>query len=1100
MTSFPLCHQTYHKMNRSLLQFCCLLLVCLQTIVISAATAAENSQRPISGTVTDDSGNPLLGVSVARIGKAGGTTTDEAGFFALSAETGDRIRISMMGYITQEFEVTQQQEYHIALDGDSQSLSEVVIVGYGTQRKVNLSGAVDQVDAKVLEDRPISNVAQGLQGMVPNLNIQFNSAGPGASADINIRGITSINGGGPLILIDGVQASSAELNLIAPQDIANISVIKDASAAAIYGARAAFGVILITTKVGTQAGAVVSYSNNFTWNTPTVLGNKVTDPYIFSRMLETSTDNTPWDNVNYTDQYYLYAKERSDDHSIPGARINPSNPQMWEYMGNKDWARHFLDDFNHSNNHDIAISGRSENNKARYYLSGGYNRQNSPLTVAEDFYDRYSIRAKVDYKLADWITVGNNTMVTNTLRKNPSQYSLFDIHNLFPTDYDINPDGSWANTSVGRTAAQIVDGGQATAKNVTVQTQFTGEMTFWDDLLKINTDFTHRRLNGNYNSYTTKYLIGFGPDDIREEGSNSAFRRGTFDYYNVFNIYGTVNKSFGRHALTGILGFNQEEYRREEFEIQKMGLISASLPTIGLATGEVSGTERISTYALRGAFYRLNYIFDDKYIVELNGRYDGSSRFPKDKRFGFFPSGSVAWRIDQENFMESLRSTLSTFKLRASYGSLGNQSVSDYGYIASMSTNQLNYIFGDSRPYYITTPGLVSPNYTWEKVNTVNFGVDLGFFNERLTASFDYYNRNTLDMLTLSKELPALLGASEPLENAADLQTKGWELSVGYRNQIDVASKAMTFDTRFVLSDSRTFITRFDNAQKSILQYYEGMELGEIWGLQSDGLFANTNEIDMLDQSSIIPWDALSIVPGWPKYVDLDGNGRIEKGYNVGDTKDLSIIGNSTARYRFGLDFNMGWNGFDFRMFWQGVGKRDYYPIDYLYWGHYQQPYGNTFTHLYDYYRAEGDSDIDRAKHSQAYLDAGLADQNLDAKFPHLQSWLADANLGLRIDNAMGAAIPQTGYLLNAAYLRLKNLTVGYTLPTAWTRDTGISKLRIYASGENVLEFSELRKYFDPETTNSNTHVNPTTAAARSGNGMTYPFQRSYSFGLNLTF
>src|SRR5690606_3916063 len=485
--------------------------------------------------------------------------------------------------------------------------------------------------------------------------------------------------------------------------------------------------------------------------------------------------------------------------------------------------------------------------KARYYLSGGYNRQNSPLTLADDFYDRYSVRAKMDYQLTDWLTVGNHTMATNTLRKNPSQYSLFQIHNLFPTDYDINPDGSWANTEVGRVAARMVDGGEATAKNLTMQTQFTGEMSFWDNLLKINADYTHRRLNSNYNTFTTKYQIGFGPEDIREEGTNTAFRRATFDYYNVFNIYGTVNKRFDRHALTGILGFNQEDFREEVFEVEKTGLISASLPTIGLATGTATGTEYISTYALRGAFYRVNYIYNDRYIVELNGRYDGSSRFPKDKRFGFFPSGSVAWRVVQEPVMMSFLPKCSKVKLRASYGSLGNQSVSNYGYIASMSTHQLNYIIGDSRPYYISTPGLVSPNYSWEKVNTINFGLDLGFFNEQLTATLDVYNRHTLDMLTLSKELPAVLGASEPRENAADLKTKGWEVSLGYRNEFQVANKPLRLDTRFVLSDSRAHITRFDNEQKSILQYYEGMELGEIWGLQSDGLFRDTDEIAKLD-------------------------------------------------------------------------------------------------------------------------------------------------------------------------------------------------------------------------------------------------------------
>lgn len=1059
------------------------------------------SQQIYSGVVRNLENAVISGASVVVLGTRSGTMTDEAGKFQVQAQSGQKIRISMMGFISKEVQLSGSTNLDILLEEDLQALSEVVVVGYGTQKKVNLSGAVDQVSAEVLENRPINNVSQGLQGLIPNLNIQFNSGAPGESAQINVRGMTSINGGDPLIMVDGVQGTSEDLNLIAPQDIENITVIKDASAAAIYGARAAFGVILITTKAGSSAGSQISYSNNFTWNTPTVFGDKVTDPYIFSRLLETSTDNTPWDNVNYSDQFYQYAKERSDnpEGTLP-VRINPSLPSSWEYMGNQDWARFFLKDFNNSNNHDISINGRSENQKVRYYLSGGYNRQNSPLNMADDFFDRYSLRAKVDYKLFDFLNVGNNTTVTQVSRENPSQYSLFDIHNIFPTDHYINPDGTWANNTAGRTAARLVDGGGVTDKRQNVQTQFTAESNFFDGLLKLNADYTYRQNSRNRNAFNTKYLIGFGPNDIREEGGNSAHRTASFDYYKVFNIYGTLQETFGKHSVTGILGFNQEEFRSERFEVSKTGLISSSLPTIGLATGETTGNESISTYALRGAFYRLNYVFDDKYIMELNGRYDGSSRFPKDKRFGFFPSGSVAWRMDQEDFMQDLKPTLSSLKWRASYGTLGNQSVSNYGYIPTMNTSLLNYIVGDSRPYYITTPGLVSPLYTWEQVNTLNFGLDVGFFNERLTSSFDYYVRNTLDMLTLSKELPAVLGASEPRENAADLRTQGWEFSVAYRGDFDLGSDRFNWNSRLVLSDSWSEITRFDNKDNVITQYYKGMRLGEIWGLESNGVFRSEEEIAQLDQTSIIPWGALSIVEGWPKYVDQDGNGKIEKGYTLGDTKDLKVIGNNTARYQFGVDFSADWKGFDFRMFWQGVAKRDYYPIDYLYWGHFQQPYGNTFTHLYDFYRAEGDSDVNREIHSQAYLDAGLADQNLQAKFPHLQSWLADANLGLRIDQAMGTAIPQTGYMLDASYIRLKNLTFGYSLPSRLTQSVGVSKARIYLSGENILEFSELKKYFDPETTNANILTDPGVNAGRRGNGMTYPFQRSFSFGLNLIF
>lgn len=1077
-------------------------LICTLLLLLLIKPFESKAQDQVTGTVTDQLGNVLMGVTVQVQGTSMATSTGEDGRYIVErVDRGAVLLFSLMGYKSGEATYSGQRTLDIVLEEDASDLDEIVVVGYGTQRKVNLSGAVDQVSAKSLENRPISNTAQGLQGLVPNLNIRFNSGAPGAAADINIRGITSINGGGPLIMIDGVQASAAELNLIAPQDIDNISIIKDASAAAIYGARAAFGVILITTKSGSSGAIRVSYSNNLSWNTPTVMANKITDPYVFSRLLQTSTDNTPWNNVNYNDQFYEYARDRSNDPSIPGVRVNPTQTGEWEYMGDRDWARYFLDDYNFTMNHDLAVSGMSDNQKAHYYLSGGYNRQNSPLTLADDYFDRYSLRSKVDYALTDWFKLGNNTSMTNAKRQTPTQLNMFEIYNYFPTAWDLNPDGTWANTTVGRQAAAVTDGGITTRVTEAFQTQFTSELSFWDRLLTVNADYTFRRTNENYNAYRTSYLIGFGPDDVREEGDNNATREGIFNTYKAFNIYGTVNKDFDRHHLSGIVGFNQESYRGEMFRVSRPGLISSSFPTLELATGQANGTEHIDTYALRGAFFRLNYIYDNRYIAEFNGRYDGSSRFPKDKRFGFFPSGSVAWRVDQEPFMESIRHTVSNLKLRASYGSLGNQNVSNYGYIPSMVTAQSGYLIGGARPNHISPPLLVSPNYTWEEVNTLNFGVDFGVLNEKFTTTFDMYTRNTLNMLTLGKQLPGILGASEPLENAADLRTRGWELSVGYRDNYIVGGSPFNLETRFVLSDSRSEITRFDNPSKSLLQYYEGMQLGEIWGLQSNGFFNNEEEIAQLNQNAIIPWDALSIVPGWPKYNDLNGDNAITKGsLTVGDTGDLSVIGNTTPRFQFGLDVNMNWKNFDFRMFWQGVGKRDYYPLDYLYWGHFQQPYGNTFEHLLDFYRATDETQAERARHSQAYLDLGLADQNLDARFPHLQGWLADANLGTRIDGAMGTAIPQTGYMLNASYLRLKNLTFGYTLPAPWTRAAGISRLRVFVSGENLFEFSEVKDFFDPETTNANINSDPTRNVGRTGNGMTYPFQRSYSFGLNLIF
>ncbi len=1069
------------------------------------------TQNVITGTVTDQAGQTLIGVTVLVKGTMQGTITDVNGEYTL--DVGEEAEILVFSYIgmkTQEITIGTQSVIDVILEEDIAGLEEVIVVGYGTQKKINLSGAVDHVDAEELASRPITNISQGLQGIVPNLNIDFNSGEPGKAAEINIRGMTSINAGEPLILIDGVPSDAIELNRLTPQDVESISVLKDASSAAIYGARAAFGVILITTKSGMREGIHVTYNNNLSWEKPTVLPNKITDPYIYLRLKETSTDNTPWDNMNFSDETYLWAKQRSEDPSLPGVRINPNDPTSWEYMGDKDWTEYFLAEYAFSQKHHITIDGSTA--KTRFYLSGAYDTQSGALKIADDVFDRYSIRSKVDYQLFEWATIGNNTVITTTDRTKPSYLNIGALYDMEPYDWDKNPDGTWANSdltnnigaaSVGETGARLTQGGTENDKYTNIQSTFTGELSFWERMVRVNADFTVRRGNDNYRWNYSKYKLGYGPGDVREIGNNEAYRSTTFDNYTVFNIYGTFDKDFGPHHLTAIAGYNQEQSRSEWFKAEKTKVISASLPTIALATGEAYVDESIAGWAIRGAFYRLNYTFMEKYILELNGRFDGSSKFPSDDRFGFFPSASGAWRVDREGFMAPLENIVSMLKLRGSYGSLGNQFVTEYGYIPSMTAYLGSYLIGGSLPQAVSAPPLVSSNYTWEQVTSMNFGLDLGLMDNKLTASFDYYVRDTEGMLTQGKDLPDVLGASEPRENAADLETKGWELSLDYKTRFTVGNKPLSVNARFILSDNTSTITSFDNPNKNLIQFYEGMELGEIWGLQNDGLFQNQTEIDALDETEIIPWGALSIVPGWPKYKDLDGNGLIEKGLTVDDPKDLSVIGNFTPRYRYAVNINLAWNGIDFRAFFQGIGKRDYYPVDYLYWGFYQQPYTGGYVHLNDFYRANDDSDIDRARHSQSYIDAGLADQNLDAKFPVFQSWLADRNLGERIDESEGLAIPQTGYMLDGSYLRLKNLTIGYTLPSSITERANIGRVRIYISGENIATWSELKEFYDPEAiTATSVKLDPSVSAARisTGSGYAYPFQKSYSFGINVTF
>ncbi|WP_460672212.1 SusC/RagA family TonB-linked outer membrane protein [Larkinella ripae] len=1076
-------------------------LLWLLTAFLTGFSSASFAQVDVQGVVTSADGSGALpGVSVLVKGTQQGTVSDSDGKYAIKGLKPESVLVfSFIGYTSQEATVGKNKSIDIVLQLNAADLQEVVVVGYGAQKKENLSGAVDVVDSKMLEARPIQNVAQGLQGAVPNLNIDFVSGEPGQAPNINIRGFTSINGGNPLILVDNVPIDAAELNYIAPSDIKSISVLKDASSAAIYGARAAYGVILITTKSGTGDRLSINYSNNFSLGKPTVLPDKLTDPYIYMRLLETSTDNTPWDNVNYTASQYQWAKERSDNPAgTDPIRLNPVDNSLYEYMGNRDWTKYFLDNATLSQRHNISLVGKS--GKTSYYLSGAYDSQNGALRIAEDKFDRYTTRGKISFQPFKWLTVGNNTSIALTNRTKPYQLSIQNLFNLFPTSVDKNPDGTWANTDVGRVGAQLTNGGRSDEKDNMFQTTFNTEMTFFENLLKVNADFTTRRQNLNYAGNQSKVRIGYGPTDIREEGNNIAYRRADNLSYTVFNAYATLSKAFGFHQLSAIAGYNQESNRADFFTAQKAGVISASLPSIGLATGEALVNEGIREWAIRGAFYRLNYIYRDKYIVEFNGRYDGSSKFPKDQRFGFFPSASAAWKVDGEPFWKPISNLVNHFKIRGSYGLLGNQFVDEYGYIATMGTRRGSYLIDGTIPQVVTSAPLVSPNYTWEKVASANIGADFGFFQHKISATFDYFNRATKGMLTQGRDLPDVLGASEPNENAADLRTKGWELSVGYDDDFSVGGKPLRFNSKFTLGDSRSFITNFDNPNRNLTQYYKGMELGEIWGLRSDGLFQTQEEIKQLDQSQIIPWGALSVVSGWPKYQDLDGNGKIEKGTTVDAPKDLSRIGNLTPRLRFGFNLGAEWNGFDIRAFVQGIGKMDYYPLNYLYWGFYQQPYAGGYGHLLDFYRGTPDSEVLRAQHSQAYLNAGLADANTGAYYPVLQSWLADRNLGERIDQAQGLAIPQTRYMLSGAYLRLKNLTIGYTFPSALLDKIKISRLRIYASGENLTELSKVKKFFDPESITDNVDkVDPSRSTA-SGWGYAYPFQRRFSFGLEIQF
>ena len=1058
-------------------------------LVVFAGQLSFAQGQTFSGSVMDsETSQPLPGASVMVKGTTTGVVTDFDGNFSIVIPSLDTtLVISYIGFQTQEVIVNGKSTIKVLLVPDSQALNEVVVVGYGTQKKINLSGSVAVVDMKQLEDRPIANVSQGLQGTVANLNISFANGAPGSTASINIRGFTSINGGSPLIMIDGVPSSEADLTRMNPNDIASISVLKDASSAAIYGARAAFGVVLVTTKEGGQSK--ITYSNSFIWGKPTITPDPITDPYIFSRLLDTSTNNTPWDYVNYSDETYAWARDRSNDPTVPNVRLDPQNPDRWQYMGDTNWNEYFFNSAAFSQNHNISISGKKEivdpssekKEVISYYVSANHTLENGLNRLAEDSWERNALRSKVSINPYKWLDFENNTFLSFTNRNLPT-YGITNVYNLRPTDVVRNTDGTWANTPAGIAAARMIDGGKTAITETGIQTTNRLNLYLLDKALTLTAEHTFKKDFDRRHWDGTKYKIGFGPNDVREQvNEDYAYEALGENKYNVFNLYATYAKEFNKHNFTAIVGYNKEVNEYEWFSANRDDLISSDLPNMALATGEQTVGWAYSDWALNGVFGRLNYIYNDRYILELNGRYDGSSRFPKEDRYGFFPSVSLAW-IASKGFGEELSDVINHLKFRISNGSLGNQNVSNYGHINTMSTGQSGYLIDGEYPKAVYAPGLgINPNtYTWEKVVTTNFGVDLGFFDNSLNLSLDNYVRNTIGMLTPSQELPGVLGTDPPSAHAADLQTYGWEFTLGYKNNFMLGGSAFDFGSSIILSDNETTITRFDNDGQLFSQWREGAKVGEIWGLENDGFFKNEEEIAALDESAIVPWGALSIVPGWPKYVDQDGDGKILRGESANDPKDLKLIGNSRPRYQIGFNLNMSWKGFDISGFLQGVGKMDYYPTNYLFWGPYQQPYANVYPHLLDFYRGSADSDALMAQHSQSYIDAGLADVNTDAEYPVLQSWLADSNYGAGLD------IPQTKYLKSASYLRFKNITIGYALPHRLLDKMHISKLRFFVTGENIYEWSSIKKHIDPEATGNR--------------GFAYPFHRKLSVGMNLTF
>ena len=1033
------------------------------------AEVLQQSGVRITGVVIDEFGELVLGANVVEKGTTNGITTDADGKFTLDVKENAVLQISYIGYVPQEMPIGGKRDFTITLLDDLKALEEVVVVGYGTQRKANLTGAVAQVSGAVLESRPITNIAQGLQGVVPNLNINVQSGAPGQSTKFNIRGNATIldNGGAPLVLVNNVQMDP---DLINPEDIESISVLKDAASAAIYGARAAYGVILITTKNGRkEQRPQVSFSANGYWQTPAKRIQTI-NSMEFLTMKDIAYQNGGGGGHYYNPKVYEYAERYFNDpvNNSPVFFDPDIDPNKYQYSGNTDWWDEVYKKSSFSKQYNVNLVGGSE--RSTYYASVGFNDVDGLAKVGNDMYKKMNANVSVSSDVTNWLNVSAKTIYNFTNERHPSggvseanstaysgvsDYSGYLKNDLLPIMPVKHPDGNYAGQGnfTNPVAVQELGGNMNQKRN---DLWLTGAVKITPlEGLTLNSDYTFNTYNSGMSRHVrrfTDYTAVPGTEQPYPWTKTTSISMKDFeDYYASFNAFAEYEKSFdATHNIKVMAGYNQEYKHTKEFYSARQDLIDNDNPSINLATGEIYTSGKESHWAINGFFMRLNYNYKHKYLFEVNGRYDGSSRFAKGKRYAFFPSFSAAWRISEESFWAPLSDTWNDMKVRASYGSLGNQIVSmtnNFPYLPTYNVNTaMDYMLGGLRPVSVSPSGLVSANFTWETVEQYDFGFDAGFLKNRLMVSFDWYKRNTKDMLTAGQTLPSVLGTSVPNENAADLSTTGFELSLGWNDRLN---NGMSYWVKGVLSDYQAEITRFTNPQGLINSgHYVGKKLGEIWGYSSKGLFQSDEEVASSPSQSVIwggAWKA-----GDVKYEDLNKDGVITYGENTLDNPgDRKIIGNNTPRYSFGVTGGLEYKGFDFQMMFQGVGKRDYMVGGVHFWG----------------FQDEWDVPV------KASLDYWTED-NRGAYFAR-PNW-----------NNGGNRQNSDRYMQNAAYVRLKNLTLGYSFSPNVIKSIGIQKLRIYVVGENLFTITNLIDSFDPETMDN----------------MTYPISKKYSLGLNVTF
>ena len=1088
--------------------FLTLLTMLFLGVSLSATGQAVDKGISVTVKVTDKAG-AMPGAGILVKGTTNGQITGADGTATLTNVAPDAVLVvTFVGYQTVEIPVKGRANVSVTLE-DSLTLDEIVVVGYGTQKKANLTGAVDQVGSETFEGRSNANLTQMLQGQIPNLNLKFKDGRPNSSPSYNIRGTTSIGqGGSALILIDGVEGDPSLLN---PNDIESVSVLKDAASSAIYGSRAPYGVVLITTKTARQGKPTVSYQANLTFEQPTTIPDYVSNGYTWADHFYKAYYNYNLSNpsgINKTMEFstaWLAEYQRRNETGNYEVLVSDGSigtAGRWLYfIEGEDYIGKLYRNHMTSQTHNISVSGSDD--KFDYYVSGRYYGNNGifDTDVNPESYKILNGRMKMGYKVTPWLRISNNTDISWTKYVMPQTYSEGN-GNIWrniadeghPCSPIWNPDGTLSHSAVYSVGDYLYGHSNRGYINRQVKTTFAAQAKFLDDRLRLNADFTYR--NKDFNTTVKKVKSEFS----RYEGTTETIS-GTQSYlsetirnyeYLATNEYVEFEDTFaGKHYFKALLGYNYEQETYKNTYSYNDDLLTPDVTNINLAMGIDNRSITGDYYRWRtvGAFARINYAYADRYLIEVNGRYDGSSKFPQRQRWAFFPSISVGWRLTEEPWFKVSKDALSNIKFRASFGALGNSNVGNYAYDETFSFDNGRIING-AKVRYTKAPDPIPESLTWETAQTLDFGLDMSFLKGRLSFTGDYYIRKTLDMYTVGPTPPDVFGASSPKGNYAEMTTRGYEMTIRWNDSFNLAGKPFNYGLKASLVDYKSIIDKFNNRKKELstaaynTNYYAGMVVGEIWGFVSNGLWQNQDEIDAAEAGALAAGQkyynplmqtskTYKLYPGDIKFEDLNGNGYIDRGLNtVDDPGDRKIIGNSEPRYIYSFGIDLEWNNIFLSAFFQGVGKQDWYPSNEasVIWGQYNRPYAQMPKwHLNNYW----------------------TEDNPDAYLPRYAGYYAPFYKGTNNAN--------TRYLMDVSYIRLKNLQVGYTLPAKWTDAIKMKKVSVFFSGENLWTWSPMYKYTRDIDVTANIYGTDSVLSS-TGDGFNYPTLRSYSLGLNITF